>query len=122
MDTDPTPDAAREAVLDAALSHVPFDGWTDTTFRAAIADSGLAPGLARAMFPRGGLDLAVAYHKRGDRLMAERLAGTDLSALRFRDRIAAAVRARLVVVEDRELVRRGTTLFALPQNAAEARG
>jgi ubiquinone biosynthesis protein COQ9 len=119
METEPTPDAAREAVLDAALAHVPFDGWSETTFRAAVADSGVAPGLARAMFPRGGLDLAVAYHRRGDRLMAERLAGMDVSALRFRDRIAAAVKARLEVVEDRELVRRGTTLFALPQNAAE---
>ncbi len=119
MDTDTTPDTAREALLDAALPHVPFDGWSETTFRAAIADSGTAPALARAMFPRGGLDLAVAYHRRGDRLMAERMAGTDLSALRFRDRIAAAVKTRLEVVEDRELVRRGTTLFALPQNAAE---
>lgn len=119
MDTDPTPDAAREALLDAALPHVPFDGWSETTFRAALADSGLDAGLARALFPRGGLDLAVAYHRRGDRLMLERLSAMDLHALRFRDRIAAAVRARLELVEDRELVRRGTTLFALPQNAAE---
>lgn len=119
MDADPTPDAARDAILDAALPHVPFDGWTETTFRAAQADSGIDAGLSRALFPRGGLDLAVAYHRRGDRLMAERLAAMDLTALRFRDRIAAAVRARLEVVEDRELVRRGTTLFALPQHAAE---
>ena len=70
MDTEATPDAARDAVLDAALPHVPFDGWSETTFRAAVTDSGVAHGLARALFPRGGLDLAVAYHKRGDRLMA----------------------------------------------------
>jgi ubiquinone biosynthesis protein COQ9 len=51
--------------------------------------------------------------------MLDRLAATDLSAMRFRDRIAAAVRLRLEVVNDRELVRRGSTLFSLPQNAAE---
>ena len=60
MDADHTPDTARDAILDAALPHVPFDGWTDTTFRAATADSGVDAGLARALFPRGGLDLAVA--------------------------------------------------------------
>jgi ubiquinone biosynthesis protein COQ9 len=38
--------------------------------------------------------------------------------LRFRDRIAAAVRARLELA-DRELVRRGTTLFSLPLHAAD---
>jgi ubiquinone biosynthesis protein COQ9 len=39
--------------------------------------------------------------------------------MRFRDRIAHAVRLRLDMVEDRELVRRGTTLFSLPQHAPE---
>lgn len=112
-------DTAAALVLDAAMMHVPFDGWTEATFRAAVADSGVDFGLARALFPRGGLDLAVAYHKRGDNLMRQRLAQTDLSALRFRDRIALAVRFRLEVVDDREAVRRGSTLFALPMHAAE---
>ena len=109
----------KEAVLDAALAHVAFDGWSDATLNAAIADSGASPALARALFPRGGIDLAVAYHLRGDRLMREALAASDLSAMRFRDRIAHAVKLRLDAVGDRELVRRGTTLFALPQHAAE---
>ena len=119
MESPQSPENAREAVLDAALSHVPFDGWSETTLRAAITDSGVAEGLARALYPRGGIDLAVAFHKDGDRRMAETLANTDLSQMRFRDRVAFAVRTRLDLVEDRELVRRGTTLFALPQHAAE---
>jgi len=110
---------SREKLLDAALSHVPFDGWSETTFAAAIAESRVAPGLARATCPRGAVDLAIAYHKRGDARMAERLAQADLSAMRFRDRIAAAVRFRLEAVEDRELVRRGMALFALPQYAPD---
>lgn len=119
MNTETAPEAAKDRVLDAALSHVPFDGWSETTLRAAIADSGVAEGLARALFPRGGVDLAVAYHRRGDARMAERLAAMDLTAIRFRDRVALAVRTRLELVEDRELVRRGSTLFALPQYAPE---
>ncbi|MEZ5714714.1 MAG: COQ9 family protein [Paracoccaceae bacterium] len=109
----------REKLLDAALAHVPFDGWSDETFQAALADTGMAPGLARGLCPRGALDLAVAYHRRGDRRMVERLEQADLGAMRFRDRIAAAVRFRLEAVEDRELVRRGMALFALPQYAPD---
>ena len=37
--------------------------------------------------------------------------------MRFRDRIARAVQLRLEVTGDKEIVRRGTTLFALPQYA-----
>ena len=109
----------KEKLLDAALPHVPFDGWSDTAFAAAIADAGIAPALARGLCPRGAIDLAIAYHKRGDARMAERLAQADLSAMRFRDRIAAAVRFRLEAADDRELVRRGMTLFALPQYAPD---
>jgi ubiquinone biosynthesis protein COQ9 len=119
MDTDNSMQTAAERILDAAMLHVPFDGWTETTFRAALTDSGVDAGLGRALFPRGGLDLALAYHRRGDQLMRDRLADMDLSALRYRDRIATAVRLRLEVIEDKEAVRRGTTLFALPMHAAE---
>jgi ubiquinone biosynthesis protein COQ9 len=112
-----TDDTTKDRILDAALAHVPFDGWSEATLRAAIADSGVAAGLGRALFPRGGVDLALAYHARGDREMVARLEGMDLSTLRFRDRVATAVRTRLEL-SDRELVRRGTTLFSLPQNAA----
>lgn len=106
-------------LLDAALVHVPFEGWADATFRAAIADTGTEPGLARALCPRGAVDLALAYHARGDAAMLDRIASSDFAEMRFRDRIAAAVRFRLEAVEDREVVRRGVTLFSLPQNAAD---
>ena len=118
MTTETTPPPA-DRVLDAALLHVPFDGWSETTLRAAIRDSGVDEALARSLFPRGGVDLALAYHRRGDALMRERLAATDLAALRYRDRITTAGRLRLELVEDKEAVRRGTTLFALPIHTAD---
>lgn len=112
---------AKARLLDAALGHVPFDGWSETSFRAAAEEIGLAPDLAHAICPRGALDLAVAYHRRGDAAMEDALRQSDLSALRFRDRIARAVRLRLEAA-DREMVRRGAALFALPQNAATGAG
>lgn len=121
MDQENTMEATKDRLLQAALPHVAFDGWSDVAFQAAVADSGVAPGLARALFPRGGIDLAVAYHQAGDRAMVANLAARDLTTLRFRDRVALAIRLRLEGA-DRELVRRGSTLFALPQNAAEGAG
>ncbi|MGB5871303.1 MAG: COQ9 family protein [Albidovulum sp.] len=111
----------RARLLDAALEHVAFDGWSVATFAASVADTGVDPGLAKALFPRGALDMAVAYHKRGDALMVDALSAQDPGALRFRDRVALAVRLRLEVAE-REAVRRGAALFALPQNLATGAG
>ncbi len=112
------PDSTKQRILQAALPHVPFDGWSEASLAAAITDSQTPAALARALYPRGGVDLALAYHAQGDQQMVSALAATDLTALRFRDRIAAAVKLRLGL-GDRELVRRGVALFALPQHAAE---
>ena len=109
----------KDTLLQAILPHVPFDGWTETSFDAAITDSGISPAIARATCPRGAVTLALAYHEAGDRAMLAALAEADLDGLRFRDRVALAVRLRLEAVEDKELVRRGATLFALPQYAAD---
>ena len=109
----------KDHLLDAALMHVPFDGWSDTTFQAAIADTGIDSTVANAVCPRGSVDLAVAYHKRGDALMIDRMTSEDLTEMKYRDKIAAMVRFRLEVVTDKEVVRRGTTLFALPQHAGD---
>ncbi|MBC7137918.1 MAG: COQ9 family protein [Defluviimonas sp.] len=110
------PAAVQESLLEAALAHVPFDGWSQATFQAAARDAGVDLPLARVICPRGAVDLAVAYHRRGDAAMRLRLAQHDLAALRFRERVALAVRLRLGAA-DRELVRRAAALFALPQHA-----
>lgn len=105
-------------LLDAAEMHVVFDGWSDTTFAMAIEDSGVDAGLAALACPRGGLDLAVAYHKMGDRALVIAMETADLGTMRYSDRVAFGIRARLEAV-DREAVRRGVSLFTLPQHAAE---
>ncbi|MEM6480140.1 MAG: COQ9 family protein [Pseudomonadota bacterium] len=106
-------------MFEAALGHVVFDGWSPTTFRAAVADSGVDEAVARGIFPRGALDLAVAFHKAGDAEMAARIATEDMGQLRYSQKVARAVQIRFEVIPDKEAVRRGTTLFSLPQYAAE---
>ncbi|MGB7318708.1 MAG: COQ9 family protein [Planktotalea sp.] len=109
----------KEQLLDAALNHVAFDGWSEPTFEAAVQDVGVDMPLARGVCPRGAVDLAMAFHLRGDAEMLARYEREDLSALRYSEKIAALVRFRLEAATDKEAVRRGTTLFALPHNAGD---
>ncbi|MEO0745332.1 MAG: COQ9 family protein, partial [Pseudomonadota bacterium] len=43
-----SPKEITDQLLDAALMHVPFDGWSETTFRAAAVDAGIDRAMARA--------------------------------------------------------------------------
>ncbi|WP_223423623.1 COQ9 family protein [Tateyamaria pelophila] len=112
------PNDKIDRLLDAALMHVPFDGWSEATLKAAAKDAEIDLAMVRALCPRGALDFALAYHARGDAAMIARMKSGDLPE-RFRDKIAAAVRFRIEAVTDKEAVRRGTTLFALPMHAAD---
>ena len=112
-------DPILDKLLDAALPHVAFDGWSPATFNAAVADAGIDPAVAKTACPRGAVDLAVAYHRRGDAAMVAALKEADLSNMRFRDKVAHAVLLRLQVIDDKEAVRRGTTLFSLPHMAGD---
>lgn len=109
----------RDAILEAALAHVAFDGWSEATLRKAAQEAEIPLAEARALFPRGAVDLALAYHRRGDDRMVEALEREALDDLRFRDRIARALRLRIEAIDDKEAVRRGTTLFSLPQYSAD---
>lgn len=106
-------------LVEAALPHVAFDGWSPTAFEAAVADADVDIAIAKSVCPRGAIDLAVAFHRQGDAAMVAALCAADLSSMRFRDKVAHAIRLRLQVVTDKEAVRRGTTLFALPHMAAD---
>lgn len=104
-------------LLDAALPHVAFDGWSESAFAAAADDCDMSLENAHAICPRGATDLAVLFHTEGDRAMVAGLEAADLSDTRFRDKVAYAVRLRLDAVDDKEAVRRGSALFALPHLA-----
>ncbi|MGH6902139.1 MAG: COQ9 family protein [Geminicoccaceae bacterium] len=111
----------RDRLLEAALVHVPFEGWSRRSLRAGAADMGLEPGLARRLFPRAGDDLLVQVERWADRQMLAR-AG-PLEGLRVRDRIARLVRSRLEALgPHREAMRRATAARMLPSNGFAACG
>ena len=106
----------RDRLLEAALTHVPFEGMNDRALMAGARDLGMSPDLARVHFPQGGASLAAAYHRQGDAALARALVAGPRTG-RIRDRIADAFWQRLALA-DPELVRAGATVMALPQNAA----
>ena len=112
-------DIAKQELLEAALMHVAFDGWSDATFKAAVRDSGMDIGLAKSVCPRGAIDLAIAFPKRGDEAMIAAVKAADLTEMKFRQKVAFALRTRFELIMDKEAVQRGTTLFALPHLAAD---
>lgn len=112
--------SVRARLLEAALPNVAFDGWSEATLRRAASITGDEMSLARLAFPRGGIDMALAFHRETDRKLAEALDRADLDSMRIRERITFAVRKRIELLSrEREAVRRGASLMALPLNAPE---
>ena len=112
-----TPDL--DALLDAALRHVAFDGWSAATMAAAAADAELSEADAKALAPRGAFDLVAALHRRGDNAMKERLETAELDSLRFRDRVAMALKFRLDAMPDQQVARRTAAFLSVPVHAPE---
>lgn len=97
----------RDRILEAALAHAAFDGWSRRTLVNAAADAGIEPGAARRLFPRGGDGLLAWLDDWADRRMLAAVAGEELTRLPVRRRIARLVRARLEPLENhREAMRR----------------
>ena len=113
--------AIRRRVLEAALGHVPFDGWSDRTLRLALEDCGFDRATGLRAFPRGASGLLEFFLAEADRCMVEDLARRDLAAMRIRDRVTAGVRLRLEQLSPhREAVRRVVALQSLPPHAPAA--
>lgn len=106
----------RDQILDAVLPLVPFDGWS----KDALENAGVDMAMARQLFPRGGVDLALAFHDRSDAALKTAMQTRDLSDLRYSERVAEAIWMRLqLVAADREAVRRAAAMFALPGYAGD---
>ena len=106
-------------LLVAILPHVVFDGWSQVSFDCAVADLNMDPSLAALLAPRGAVDLAIAYHRQGDADMLVAYEAASTENFKIREKITLAVRLRLEVVENKEAVRRGSALFALPLLVAD---
>jgi ubiquinone biosynthesis protein COQ9 len=107
----------EQQVLDAALEAAPRLGWTWAMAYAAGAAAGLSRPETELLLPRGPADLAALLSRRLDAEALGRLAATDPTALKIRQRIHAAVEARLQAAAQHETaVRRWAGWLSLPTN------
>ena len=111
-------EAQREAVLTEALKRAPFDGWTDVMLREAAHAAGVNASTLKNAFPGGARDVLQFWSERADDAMTSQMAGEEFAALRIREKVAAAVKARIAVLRPhKEAARRAAATLALPHNA-----
>jgi len=113
----------RDVILEKALPHVAFDGWTVTALAAGARDAGLDAARAQLAFPGGEVEAIRHFSDWLDGRMLDALAKRELKAMKIRERIATAVMARLdLALPHREAVRRSLAVLALPHNTPVALG
>ena len=106
----------RERVLLQALELIPATGFSDTTLASAAERAGVTKREMQDTFPQGPASLAEAFSVWADDRMSERMMGEVPE--RLRDRVAAAVRARIEVLTPyKESARRAAAFLSQPQNA-----
>jgi ubiquinone biosynthesis protein COQ9 len=111
----------KRRLLAATLPHVAFDGWSGAAMLRGARDAGLEPDILPRAFPGGAIEMVDFWIEEADRAMLDELARHDLAAMKVRERIALALRIRLMQqAGHREAIRRAMVLQALPGNAAGA--
>ncbi|HVI52668.1 MAG TPA: COQ9 family protein [Candidatus Sulfotelmatobacter sp.] len=119
-----TPDemqALRDALVLAALPHVPFDGWSMAALKAAAESAGHPASMAERAFPKGPVQAVEHFAELADRLLEADALQAGLEEKRLAERMLLLVKLRLSRwAEHREAIRRAVSLLTLPANAPVA--
>jgi ubiquinone biosynthesis protein COQ9 len=111
--------ALKSAMVEAALPHIAFDGFTDKLMDRAAKEAAASKADMLRLFPNGALSLLEAYSESVDTEMEKRLAKLKLAAMPMRKRIATAVKTRLALLRPHKAAaRRAVAHLALPPNVA----
>ncbi len=108
----------RERVVEAALPHIAFDGWTMAALRAGATAAGLDEGEAQVLFPRGPMEAIDVHMALADRRMIEEVSALDPAPAGAAATVRTALRVRLEQnAPHREAIRRAAARLSLPHNA-----
>lgn len=113
-------DEAKTRIIDHALKHAAFDGWSEEL----LADSAEQAGYDRSMhfraFPLGVQDALRFLSVRTDQSMLKGLEHYNLPIMKIRERITTAIMQRLThITPHREAMKRALAWYALPLNMHE---
>ncbi len=110
---------AEQRVLDAAIARASELGWTGALIARAGGDAGLSAADIELLLPKGPSDLAALLSRRHDAAALVELRRIDANQLKIRERIHAAVEARLqAAMADEPATRAALTYLARPPHAA----
>ena len=111
----------QHQLIEAVLSHIPFDGWSETSLKMAAADCGLNEAELAALFPAGIADAIAAYGAYADKMMAAEFEGRhhdDSASMPVHIKIRTLILIRLEqAAPHKEVVRRTLAVLARPQYA-----
>jgi ubiquinone biosynthesis protein COQ9 len=111
-------DNVKAAVLDAALKRAPDEGFADGMLAASGKDAGVAVELVAHVFPQGPASLVEFFSEQSDVAMERTLAEKNLAEMKIRERISAAVLARIDAIRPhKEAARRAAAFLLMPAHA-----
>lgn len=94
----PPSERLRARLLEALLPIAAEKGWSQGTLKEAADGLGFSEGELGLAAPRGTLDMTDAFADWGDAEMARRLESQNLLSMKIRERVRAAVVARLEAI------------------------
>ncbi len=116
--TDATVEKARAALLDAAIEHAAFDGFTPKALEEAARQLKIAPEIAALAFPGGPKDLLRAWSEKLDDETRAELEAAGLKDMKIRARVTKGARLRIEKMMAHKIAaRRAAAFLALPFNA-----
>ena len=111
----------QDQLIEAVFSHIPFDGWSETSLKMAAADCGLSEAELAALFPAGIADAIAAYGAYADKMMVTEFEERhdEFSAPKpVHIKIRTLILIRLEqAAPHKEVVRRTLAVLARPQHA-----
>ena len=111
----------QHQLIEAVLSHIPFDGWSTASLKMAAADCGVSEAELTALFPAGIADAITAYGTYADDMMVsafEERCQDDRVSMPVHVKIRTLVLIRLEqAAPHKEVVRQTLAALARPQHA-----
>ena len=115
--TDKTPDELRDSLLNAALEHVAFDGWSTVTLKRAADDIGVDIGIVDLAFPGGVIEMIDLHAQNCDLEMLAQAAKINIDKLKIREKVTQLVKLRIETeFAHKETAHRTLSYLGLPQN------
>ena len=115
-----TTEQIRDALIEAVLPAITFDGWTASALESAAEQIEMDRTIVASVFPDGVADAILHFAGMYDRKMLEALADVDIDEMRIRDRVRDAVFKRLELLSaHKDAVRQALSFWSVPTRSAQ---